>query len=444
MNTFLFKRIDNAPLIVFRIFLGILIFAEAVGALVLGWVNEIFVAPEFTFPLAGFEFLKPLPGIGMYVLFAGMALLGILISIGYWYRIAVLSFSIIWLYVYVLQTSSYNNHYYLLAIVCFIMCFLPAHAYASIDVKKNPALFQATMPQWILIVMIVQIAIVYFYAAAAKFYPDWLDATFTRRLFLPKSHYPIVGYLFDKSWFHYFIAYAGIGFDMLIVPFFLFKNTRMLALIASLIFHLFNAAIIQIGIFPFFALSLIVFFYPPETIRRTFFKNKKPQHENNESYQFKGEGIFKYIFIPHLLLQMLLPLRHHFIEGNVFWTDEAHKHSWRMMLRSRSGKIKFKVVNKNNGEESDYPVYQKVSMKQRKTVSISPFAIQQMAKHIGQEYKAKGEDVAVYAESYLGVNGRPMLLFIDSTVDLTKVKYTIFGHNDWVLTYPDSIIFSKK
>jgi vitamin K-dependent gamma-carboxylase len=262
MKNFFYKPIDNSPLIVFRILFGVLIAAESFGAIATGWVYETLVRPEFTFSHIGFEWIQPLPGYGMYFYFAAMGVLGIMIMLGWYYRLSALLFAFMWLAVYLMQKSAYNNHYYLLALVAFIMVLMPAHHYASIDAKRNPSIRQLTMPRWVSLTMMAHIAIVYFFATVAKFYPDWLDGTFTRNLFMPKKHYPVVGFLFDKHWFHIFIAYAGIAFDGLVVPALLWSRTRTLALIASLFFHLFNAAIIHIGIFPFFALSYILFFLP--------------------------------------------------------------------------------------------------------------------------------------------------------------------------------------
>ena len=59
VNQFLFSRIDNSPLVVFRVFFGLLIMLEAWGAIATGWVKRIFVDPEFTFNFIGFDFLKP-------------------------------------------------------------------------------------------------------------------------------------------------------------------------------------------------------------------------------------------------------------------------------------------------------------------------------------------------------------------------------------------------
>src|SRR5690606_26554944 len=123
------------------------------------------------------------------------------------------------------------------------------------------------------------------YATLHKFYPDWLDGTFTGILFEGRADYPLAGELFTQKWFPVFIAYMGIIFDGLIIPMLLWKKTRNLALLASLVFHLFNSIVLQIGIFPYFALSFAVFFYEPETIRTIFLKKKPVFTETGNSYE---------------------------------------------------------------------------------------------------------------------------------------------------------------
>ena len=74
---FLFRKIDNAQLVVFRIFYGLLVAAECYGAIATGWVRRTMVEPKFTFSFIGFEWLQPLPGNGMYIYFAVMGTLGL-------------------------------------------------------------------------------------------------------------------------------------------------------------------------------------------------------------------------------------------------------------------------------------------------------------------------------------------------------------------------------
>ena len=435
MKNKLFTQIDNAPLIIFRVFFGFLLACEAYGAILTGWVKENFIDVKFTFSHIGLDWLQPLPGNGMYFYFIAMGTCGLLVMLGYKYRYTLGAYTLLWAGVYFMQKTSYNNHYYLLLLLCLIMLFLPANAYASIDARQNPAIKKFTMPAWCSWVMIVQVTIVYFYATLAKFYPDWLDGTFTKNLLDRSVTNQTLHDFFTQKWFYLFIAYSGIAFDLLIVPLLLFKKTRTIAFIASLIFHLFNSVTLQIGIFPFLALSFAVFFYPPEKMRRLFFRKKPKIEQHTRSYE--GKKILLYFFIPYLIIQLALPLRHYFIKGDVLWTEEGHRLSWRMMLRSRGGFTHFTVINKASGDKLYYNLQEEATQKQINSMRTKPDMIWQMAQRIKKEYQQKGIDVSVYANTLASINGMPFKKLIDPKVDLAEADWDYFFHNDWILLHDD-------
>lgn len=432
MQNRLFSHIDNSPLIIFRIFFGFLLACETFGAILTGWVYSNMVEPKFSFSFIFVPWLQPLPGYGMYYYFAAMGVLGLMVMAGYKYRWSLSLFTILWAGVYYMQKTSYNNHYYLLLLVCFIMIFLPANTYAAIDAKK-PGVKRYSMPAWCSLVMILQVAIVYFYATVAKFYPGWLDGTFTRSLLTDSMTYPPLRELANQKWFYMFIAYAGIAFDGLIVPMLLYKRTRTLAFIASMVFHLFNSITLQIGIFPFFALTFVVFFYPPDKIRKLFFRKKPAVNENIITHENKN--LLYYLFIPYFIIQIFLPVRHHFIKGDVLWTEEGHRLSWRMMLRSREGHVSFNVIDKKTGMPVIYSMRDVLTRKQKNSMSTQPDMIWQMAHYIKNEFKAKGMDVAVYANCKGAVNGSPWKTLIDPAVDLASTQWNYFRHEPWILLY---------
>ena len=50
-----------------------------------------------------------------------------------------------------------------------------------------------------------------------------------------------------------------------------------------------------------------------------------------------------------LTLQCVIPLRHFLNPGNVSWTEEGHNFAWHMKLRDKSGRVRFRVVNRSDG-----------------------------------------------------------------------------------------------
>jgi hypothetical protein len=432
LKNILFKRVDNSPLIVFRILFGFLIAAEAWGAIATGWIKRTLIEPQFTFNFIGFEFLQPLPGNWMYVYYAVMGLVGVFVMIGFKYRFNIILYTVMWTAVYLMQKSSYNNHYYLLVLLLVFMAIVPAHTYKSVDARLNPKIKSYHMPNWVIVFIISLLWIVYTYASLAKIYPDWLDGTVPKQLMQTKSHFFLVGELLQQSWVHYVIAYFGILFDLLIIPALLWKKTRNIAFITSIFFHLFNSFIFHIGIFPYMSLAFTLFFYPKEFINRKFLKSK-PYYDRSEIATPRYHKILTAFIIVFLLIQFLLPLRHWFIKGDVLWTEEAHRLSWRMMLRTKSSSTAVKIVNNTTGKtyyvnKDDY-----LTSKQQRSMLSKPDGIWQFTQRLAKEYQDKGEDVEIYVRSRVSVNNGPFRELVDPKQDFAKAEWDYFFHNEWIL-----------
>ncbi|MGM0635263.1 MAG: HTTM domain-containing protein [Bacteroidota bacterium] len=434
-NKWLFKQVDNTSLVVFRIIFGLLITLEAWGAIATGWVRRVLVEPDFTFHFIGFDFLQPLPGNGMYFYFAFMGLLGVFVMLGYKYKWSISGYAIMWTAVYLMQKSSYNNHYYLLILLCIFMVLAPAHRYFSLDAKFKPAIKKIAMPRWVWLFIVLQIWIVYTYASVAKLYPDWLDGTFQALLMKGKENRIPFGEVLLQGWSHQIIMYFGILFDLLVVPLLLWKRTRVPMFIASIFFHLFNSLVFHIGIFPYMSLAFTLFFFPPETINRLFLK-RKPLYVEDEIIPPKNADLLKAFLAIWFVVQLCLPVRHWFIKGNVLWTEEGHRLSWRMMLRSKSAHTVFYVVDSETNKKDRINLSNYLSPKQFKMMS-KPDGIWQFSQRLKNEYNAQGKEIEIYVHSKVSVNGRPYYPFIDSEVDMAKAKWNYFGHNQWILPQPE-------
>lgn len=436
MNKILFKQIDNIGLVLFRVAFGFLIAVEGFGAIGTGWVRRTLVEPEFTFNFIGFEFLQPLPGNGMYFYFAAMGVLGIMVMLGYRYRFAMIGYAILWSGVYLMQKSSYNNHYYLMMLLCWMMAFLPANRWFSMDAKRNPDIKSPSMPRWCLWVLILQVWIVYTYASVAKIYPDWLDATAPELFMRAKSQLWLIGDFLQQKWVHYSIAYFGIIFDALIVPAMLWKRTRVAAFAISVFFHLFNSFVFQIGIFPYMSMAFAFFFFSPETLKKRFLR-KKELYKGNQIIIPKYKNLGIAVFSIYFLTQVGLPLRHWFYPDDVLWTEEGHRLSWRMMLRSKSGQLAFWVTDKETGERELFKHNEILSPKQRRSVRAQPDMIWQLAQRIRKIYNEQGQDVIVNVNAQVQVNGGVYYPFIDPEADLGAVPWHHFKHNEWILKSPE-------
>lgn len=433
-TNFFTKRVDNALLIFFRMAFGFLLAFHAFKHITSGDVFKLYLKPKYLFPFIDFEWLKPLPGYGMYWYFALMGIAGIFVSIGFMYRYSLAVLTVLFSGTYFMQKIIYNNHHYLVILLCLFLLIMPTNRFASVDVRRNPSIKQYSMPQWCRLAFIFQVSLVYIFAAVAKMYPTWLDGTFTSIL-MQGHRRPTYLFITQNHYFHLFLAWGGLLFDLLIVPIMLYKRTRVLGAVAMVFFHLFNWYTLTIGIFPFLALSLMVFFYPPDVIRERMFWIKKeiPETELDQPQPFYEKWIV-YLLVPYAIIQLLLPLRHFVIDGNLHYTEEGHRLSWRMKLhQKRVTYFAMYAKEKGNNKTDTIPLKEYFTKAQISRFTARPDMIWQAAQYIKKEYAKKGKDISIYCSSRVSFNKLPERQILDTTVDLTSVKWDMWRHSAWVL-----------
>lgn len=433
----LFTPRDNAGLAIFRVFFGFLLFCEAFGALATGWVYKVFVKTHLTIPFLGFDWLaEMIHGPVAYLWYGIMALLGIGVMLGYRYKLSLSLYGVMWWAVYLSQKEHYNNHYYLMVVLCFLIVLLPAHRDFSLDSQRKPSIKSQYCPNWCYFVLIALLAIVYFFASINKIYPDWLEAIPIRSWFHAKRNYWLIGPLLVKDWMHWAVSYGGILFDGLIVWALLWKRTRWFAFGINLFFHLFNSWVFQIGIFPYLMIAITVLFFPPERVRNTvnrwFRKKSVPPSAPVPTYP--ANPWITGALLVFLLLNFGFPLRHHLIEGDVFNTEEGHRMSWRMMLRSKGGTLRFKVKNNVANTVEFTQMDTLLSRSQKRTVATHPDAAYWFIQKLKEHYTERGwTDFSIYAISDVRVNRRERFSQYDENRDLAQVSWSHWKHNDWIL-----------
>jgi vitamin K-dependent gamma-carboxylase len=436
---YLSQPVDNTPLVLFRVVFGFLVFMEGASFFLLGQISEIYTEAVVVFTYQGLGWMQPLPGIGMYLVFAFVCVLGIMIMLGWRYRFSAWAFALTWTYIYFSHKAHYNNHHYLFMLMAYAMALMPAADDLSLDVHFDPDRRSTSCPRWCISFFVLQLLIVYTFASIAKVYPDWLETRPMEIWMKGKSHYWLVGGVLQYKWIHYVLAYGGIVFDGAIIWLLLIKRTRWVGVTLSIAFHLFNSFVFQIGIFPYLMLGTLFFFFDGADLRKKLLARWKwgialPA----KTYLSKSPGYF--LFFGYFLIQLLLPLRHHLFEGNVHWTDEGHKLSWHMMLRTKSGSAVYRVTNKKTGEvEKVRPSHYLGSLKGR-MASTHPDIIWQFAHHLKNEYENKGwEEVAVFVDCVVSLNGHPSHPLIDPEVDLGSVGWEPFRHSEWILQWPEEL-----
>ncbi len=249
----LFTRIDIASLVYFRIAFGTIMVWEVYRYLSMGWVASQFVGLDFHFTYLGFDWVRVWPGDGLYVHFWLMGILAAFMAVGFLYRLSAALFFLAFTYVFLLDQAQHLNHFYFVCLVAFLMIFVPANRAFSVDAMlRGDRWRSSTAPAWSLMILRAQVGFVYFFAGVAKLNADWLNGYPLRIWLGSDAGLPLVGPYMSEPWVAVSMSWAGAALDLFIVPALLWHRTRPFAFVVSVGFHLMNAAIFNIVIFPWF------------------------------------------------------------------------------------------------------------------------------------------------------------------------------------------------
>jgi hypothetical protein len=438
---------NSAPLVVFRLFFGIMMLASIIRFWANGWIEKLYIVPKFFFSYDGFSWIQPL-GNFTYVLFFICGLTALCIAFGFKYRLAIILFFLSFTYIELMDKSTYLNHYYFISVLSFFMIFLPANATFSLDAFINKKRY-VQIPKWTIDGIKLLLGIVYFYAGLTKLNSDWLFRAMPLKIWLPSKYdLPFLGETFmQQEWFHYAMSWSGMFYDLSIPFLLLYKRTRIFAFVVVVFFHVFTRVLFPIGMFPFIMIiSTLIFFdanFHQKIINavQTIYSSVKIKTIVVKNYTFSATT--KRIIYPvlgvFLLFQILIPFRSLVYPGELFWTEEGYRFSWRVMLMEKAGYTNFKIVDLKKGtffmvDNSDF-----LTAFQEKQMSHQPDFILEYAHFLGDHFAQQGhKNIGVFTESYVALNGRLSSVFIDPKVDLYQQKES-FKHKDWIVPFLSEI-----
>lgn len=444
-HSFFMAQKHIAPLAVLRMAYGAIMLISTIRFLLKGWVAEFYIKPAFHFTFYGFGWVKPLGATGMYLLFGAMVLTALMVTIGLFYRVAITAFFLCFTYVELIDKTTYLNHYYFISIMAFLMIWVPAHRYFSVDVWRRPRLLINHVPAWCINIFKLQLLLVYLFAGISKINYDWLIAAMPLRIWLPaENHLPVIGKMLTQLWVAYAFSWFGMLFDLL-VGFMLFnRKTRKPAYALVVIFHLATAWLFKIGMFPYIMIFVTIIFFSENThqriiaiLRKLFGTRINTSQGGLANYHLatpKRKLIYA-MLIAHFAIQLLLPFRFLLYPGKLYWTEEGYRFSWRVMLMEKGGTAFFHVKDAATGKSSEVVNSQYLTTMQENMMATQPDMILQYAHYLAEEFKKRGvRNPIVTAQSYVTLNGSGSMLYIDSSVNLAAEQET-FGHKKWILPF---------
>ena len=256
-----------------------------------------------------------------------------------------------------------------------------------------------------------------------------------------KYDLPIIGeYFMQQVWVHYLMSWGGMLYDLSIPFLLLFKKTRKFGFFMVVFFHAFTRVLFPIGVFPIVMIisSLIFFDEKFHTRIINFIKDlllKFFQFKKREKFNVVPKSTSKItavIVFAFFIIQLIMPLRHMMYPGNIMWHEQGYRFSWRVMLMEKIGYSTFKI-EQENGTYFYVKNEDHLTSYQEKQMSFQPDFILEYAHYLGEFYKKKGVDnIKVFADSFVSLNGRKSQRFVDPDINLLEIKDS-FRNKEWIL-----------
>ena len=169
------QPVSPASAAAFRIIFGLGGVLAVIRFAANGWISELYIEPAHHFTYYGFGWVQAWPGWGMHLHFALLGLASLGVALGYRYRLSIIAFFLLFIYVELIEQATHLNHYYFVSLISIIMIFLPLSQTASPDARSALAgKISPNIPRATLWMLRAQIGLVYIFAGIAKLNPDWL------------------------------------------------------------------------------------------------------------------------------------------------------------------------------------------------------------------------------------------------------------------------------
>ncbi len=432
------RPVDVASLAAFRIIFGLVMFGGIVRFLATGWIEPMYGAPRFFFAFPGFAWVEPWSVTGMYIHYGVLAGLALAIAAGAWHRVVTPLFTLGFAYTQLIDVTNYLNHHYLVVLLGGLLAVLPAHRAWSVDAWRRPAIALEVVPAWTVWLLRVQVGAVYVFAGLAKAQPDWLIHAQPINVWLSaRTDTPLIGPWLDERWVAHAMSWAGFLFDTTIVVWLSWGRTRRAAFGVLIGFHAATGYFFNIGMFPLIMTSAALIFFGPGWPRRLLATIGRPRPASVPPPATAPAVVSRAVggvLALHVVLQLLLPLRHHVYPGSLLWNEDGARFAWQVMVREKHGSVTF-VVRFSDGRRLEVPPRRYLTARQEREMAGQPDLIAQLARRIAADLRAAGHgEVAVHADTRVSLNGRPPVALIDPAVDLAGI--VDLGPRGWVTPAP--------
>ncbi|RWS27648.1 vitamin K-dependent gamma-carboxylase-like protein [Leptotrombidium deliense] len=434
----LMREVSAYNLAIIRIVFGILMIVDTVHERGLASAETRWNDPlRCRFPL--FHSLKPLPFQWMCFVYFCMLTGAFGIVIGYKFKFSSFTYLVGYVYILLLDKSYWNNHSYLFALITFLLMFSDASAVWSIDSYINGEREKIKFVNYFVIRF--QVSLVYFYAGLKKANSEWIGG---HSMYFLSEHWVFASFRFLLSNGDidlYVVHWGGFLIDISVGVLLLIDKTRNIGYVFCALFNLMNSRMFSIGMFPYVMLAVLPIYsspdWPLKFIRFLFGRKRSTKQLNthiaHKNLHITAKEVFWCALVSiYIVIQLFLPFSHHFTQGYNTWTNGLYGYSWDMMLHNWKVYSKRITLIANDGKTRMNINVDNWTPNDRWTHHAD--MLKQLATCVQQRFESKGfNNVQLYFDIWISLNGRFIQRVYDPKVDLVKAEWSPFRKPNWVL-----------
>ena len=307
----------------------------------------------------------------LHGLWAACTVCCVLVALGALYRLAIWVFNAVFTYFFLLDQVTYLNHFYMIILFGVLLGCTGAHRCWSLDRRLGRVAGAREVPAWNVLALAFQIEVILVFAGLVKIEVDWLRGEPLRQWMLERTWSPLSA-LFEIHWITLAAPVLVIVLHVVGAPLLLWSRTRLWVFLAYCAFHVANAHLFVIGVFPWLTIAATTIVFPadwpsalarraggiarrvrpprlrvPSGLLRTWSRLAGPPaaaQPEPAPVPPLGRAAFGALLL-FAAVQTLVPLRSFLYEGPVWWTEKGQQFAWRMMMYSAAGDGGFLVVS---------------------------------------------------------------------------------------------------
>jgi hypothetical protein len=422
----LFEQKSAKGINLFRIFFGVVLFAQTLWFIQSEFIQENFIDSKLRVPFT--SLLNPLPETGLKLLLLVMLASSVGIIISKFYKLSIVIFCLAFTYFWLLDKSYFNNHYYFISLMVFLMFFIK-----PTQESKSTLNINGSVPYWQIFILKAQVFIVFFIAGLHKINYYWIvEFQPMKHILETKAQVSDLSFLASNGMYAFF-SWSGLLFDIGIGFLLWSRKTRKIGFVLFVCFNLLNFWLFynigEIGFFPFLLLACLpLFFFDEEAVVR---KNKT---ENTSVNPDKKQKVVSIFIASYFLIQIILPFRYLLYDDHVDWHGKGQRFAWRMKIMYKEVDMHFYLVEEGSKDKLEVNVGNFLNDKQYTNLMYYPDFMPLVACYIKAEGEKRGlKKPKVVADFKVGFMGHKKVPLVDPKLDLSSLNDASSKEMNWIL-----------